>query len=441
MNIRQNLALKFCLIVASLFLLFAFSLYFFSSSYRQSGFNVRLKNRGTTVVNLLTDVKQIDNTLLKSINADTKNALFNETISVYDQNNALVYSDSKDSTNRQANIETCNFTYSVKDKPFKVIVSAFDKFGLDNLRNLKIILVVGSLIAILVSYIAGWFFSGLALNPISKIISDANEITVSKLNVRLNEGNRKDEIAQLSITFNKVLDRLEKGFEMQRAFVSNASHELRTPLTSITGHIEVTLKKERNTTDYVELLKSLLSDIRSLSKISNNLLDLALATTDVGALKLKNIRIDELLFSSKEKLLRNFPEYKATISFISFPEEEAGLTVFGNEPLMESAFFNVMENACKYSENRGVEVVFSGNKEGIELRFKDSGIGIPATELTKIIDPFYRATNARSIPGSGLGLSLTQKIIELHKGILQIHSVEKKGTEIVIVLPLIPSVI
>jgi len=435
MNIRQNLALKFCLIVASLFLIFGLSLYYFSSTYRASEFAIRMKNRGTTVVNLLTDVQQIDNNLLNSINADTKNALFNETISVYDNQNKLVYSDTKDTLKSNLQIETCSFHYSVKGKQFEVIVSAFDKYGMDNIQNLKIILTVGLILAILLSYMAGWFFSGLALQPISKIISDANEITVSKLNVRLSEGNKKDELAQLSITFNKVLDRLEKGFEMQRAFVSNASHELRTPLTSITGHIEVSLKKERNSREYVDLLESLLTDIKGLSKISNNLLDLALATTDVGALKLRTIRVDELLFFSRDKLLKNISEYKVNITVLSLPENESRLSIFGNDPLIESAFFNLMENACKYSANNSVDVSFSITKENIELRFKDSGIGIPASELSKITEPFYRATNARSKPGSGLGLSLTQKIIELHKGLIKINSEEGKGTEITVILP------
>jgi signal transduction histidine kinase len=453
MNIRQNLALKFCLIVATLFVLFAFALYYFSSSYRASEFHIRMKNRGKTVVNLFSDVKQIDNTLLQSINAKTENALFDETVSIFGMDNHLLFSDSEDSLNQQIEIkflgdingsdrvfnlekkEVVGFLYAVKEKQFKVVVAAYDKYGIDNIRNLKIILFVGLLLSIFLSYVAGWFFSGLALMPISKIINDANEITVSKLNLRLSEGNKKDEIAQLSMTFNRVLDRLEKGFEMQRTFISNASHELRTPLTSITGHIEVTLKKERSTIEYIELLESLLIDIKNLSKISNNLLDLALATTDIGALKLKNIRVDEVLFSAKERLIKNIPTYKIVITFHSLSFDEMRLTVFGNESLIESAFFNLMENACKYSANNAVEVLFEVMDEHIVLLFKDNGIGIPYLEITKIAEPFYRATNARNWQGSGLGLSLTKKIIELHKGDIQIHSIENEGTEIKVVLP------
>ena len=455
MNIRQNLALKFCLIVATLFILFALSMYYFSYSFRKSEFGIRMKNRGVTVVNLFADVKQIDNVLLQSINEKTKNALFDEVISICDSGNNLLFSNSKDSVTHQIEIpflnnitdndlnfdlekkEAIGFRYTIKGKQFKIIVSAIDKIGIDNIKNLKIILLIGTLLSILVSYITGWFYAGIALMPISKITNDANEITISKLNLRLNEGNKKDEIAQLAITFNRVLDRLEKGFEMQRAFVSNASHELRTPLTSITGHIEVTLKKGREQNEYIELLESLLNDIKSLSKLSNNLLDLALATTDAGALKLKNFRIDETLFSAKERLFKNFPAYKATITVLSLSDDESRLTIFGNEPLIESAFFNLMENACKYSSNNSVEVFFNISAKDIELTFKDKGIGIPQSEISKITEPFYRASNARDWSGSGLGLSLTQKIIELHKGEIQIFSEENKGTEIRILLPTI----
>ena len=412
-----------------------------------------MKNRGITVVNHFTDVKQIDSKLLELINLKTKNALFDETISIFNLNNKLLYNYSIDKKNdtipdallnnlggsdlkfKIGRKDALGFVYSLKGKQFKVVISAYDQYGIDNLKNLRIILLIGTLISIFASYAAGWFFAGHALRPISRIINDVNEITISKLNLRLNEGNKHDEIAQLSITFNRMLDRLEKGFEMQRSFVSNASHELRTPLTAITGHIEVTLKKERSQKEYVELLESLLKDIKKLNKMSNNLLDLALATTDVGTLKLTNIRIDEILFSARDKLMKNFPDYIVSISCGLLLENEKYLIIFGNETLIESAFFNIMENACKFSSNKMVEVNFEADIEKIALLFKDKGIGIPKDEIPKIVEPFYRATNAINKPGSGLGLSLSQKIIELHAGTLNIYSEVNKGTSIQIILP------
>ncbi len=451
LNIRQNLALKFCLIVATLFILFAGSIYYYSDSYRVMMFDLRMKNKGTNAAMMLIDIDPIDSALLRTINVKTKSAMFDVSVYVFDMNNKLLYNNTNAGISEQVKTEllriekdsdikftigkneAIGFFYSVRGKSFKVIISAYDKYGLENILHLEIILLLSILLSVVVSYFAGLLFSGYALQPIMKIISDVDDINVSKLNMRLNEGNQKDEIAQLSITFNKMLDRLERGFEMQRSFISNASHELRTPLTSMNGHIEVTLKKERSQKEYIALLNSLLDDIKNLNKISNNLLDLALVKTDVNLLQLKNIRVDEILFSARDRIMKYCPTCKVAINFISFPSDEKSLTILGNEQLIEAAFFNLMENACKYSENHAVEVSFNASDTMIELSFKDKGIGIPAFEISKIGEPFYRATNVNDKPGNGLGLSLTYKIMELHQASIKITSEENVGTTVKIV--------
>ncbi len=416
-------------------------------------FDIRMRNKGINATTMLVDIDPIDSTLLRTINLKTKSAMFDANVYVFDEDNKLIYNNSEDSIPQQlkktlAEIngntdisfkagykEAIGFVYHVNGKLFKIIVCAYDKYGLENLEHLKIIFLSSILVSVIVSYCAGWLFSEYALQPISKIINDVDEINISKLNVRLSEGNEKDELAQLAITFNKMLDRLEKGFDMQRSFISNASHELRTPLTSMNGHIEVTLKKARQEKEYVELLHSLLDDIKNLNAIFNNLLDLAIVTTDINVLQLKNVRVDEILFSARERLIKYIPTYHVSINFGSFPNDEKKLTILGNEQLIESAFFNLMENACKYSANNSVEVLFNVTDKNIQLRFKDTGIGIPSSEISKIGEPFYRATNAKDKQGNGLGLSLTQKIIELHSGSLQISSQENVGTEVKITIP------
>jgi signal transduction histidine kinase len=454
MGIRQDLAFKFCLIVATLFILFAGSLYYYSDSYRVMMFDLRMKNKGANIATTLVDINPADSSLLRTINVKTKSAMFDVGVYIFDTNNKLLYNYTNDTISskikkevlkieKKSDIkfnvgknEAIGFYYSVRGKSFKIIVSAYDKYGKENLIHLKMILLLSILLSIVVSYFAGLLFSGYALQPIMKIINDVDEINVSKLNIRLHESNQNDEIAKLSVTFNKMLDRLERGFEMQRSFISNASHELRTPLTSMNGHIEVTLKKERSTREYIELLNSLLDDIKSLNKISNNLLDLALVAADINVLQLKNIRVDEVLFAVRERLMKYFPSCKVSLNFVSFPTDEKSLIILGNEQLIESVFFNLMENACKYSVNNAVEVLFTVNDERIELSFKDNGIGIPASEISKIGEPFYRATNVKDMTGNGLGLSLTKKIMELHHGSVKITSEENVGTTVKVLFPI-----
>jgi signal transduction histidine kinase len=454
MDIRKKLTIRFCLIVMMLFMLFSVSVYFFSSIHRKSEFYTRLKNRGITVSQILENIKEMDTTLLKEINKNTKNALFGETIFIYDNQHKLIYSNvssgnasilSQDllqtlGTKREyrfflQNMEALGFIYQGNKVKYDVIISADDQLGFSGLQSLKVILLIGFLLSSIFSYLLGWIFSGSALKPIAHIVNDVEKITATALNLRLDEGKRQDELERLAATFNRMLDRIQGAFESQKGFISNASHELRTPLTSMKGHIEVTLARERNSNEYAETLNALLLDIDNLSKISNNLLALALATTDAGTLKLTNVRLDELLFSAKEELLKNHPDYFINITFLSLPEAEKQLSIEGSEQLIKTAFLNLLENGCKYSNNNSVEVLFNGTSHEIRLDFINSGVGIPEMEIGQLFQPFYRGTNVQDKPGSGLGLALTQKIIELHKGGIEIRSVLAEKTTVKVVFP------
>jgi signal transduction histidine kinase len=454
MDIRKRLTIQFSLIVVTLFVLFSICVYFFSSLHRKSEFIIRMKNRGITISQRLDNIKDLDLKLIKEIDKNTKNALYGETFYIYSSDNKLIYANytsatnnpppDKEILNKIKNTdkifylgvnEAVGFIYSGKTVQYKVVVSAYDQLGFDGLQSLKIILLIGCVLSVACSYILGWIYSGNALKPIDNIINDVDKITATELNLRLDEGKKQDEIERLSMTFNQMLDRLVKAFDTQKGFISNASHELRTPLTSMKGHIEVTLSKDRSSQEYSEVLRALLSDIENLNKISNNLLSLALATTDAGALKLKKIRIDEILFAAREELLSNNKGCTVTITLSSIPEDENRLSILGNEQLIKTAFFNLLENGCKYSDNNSVEVSFNTTAHEIELVFKNTGIGIQELEIGQVFQPFYRASNAENKTGSGLGLALTQKIIELHKGGIEIHSIVNKETSLRVVFP------
>ncbi len=121
-----------------------------------------------------------------------------------------------------------------------------DTEGSLRLEKLKIILIIVCALSLFLFFIAGWFYSGRALKPISDVVRKVEDITITSLNLRVFEGNGNDEIGRLAKTFNKMLERLETSFAMQKNFIANASHELRTPLTSINGQLEVLMMKDRS---------------------------------------------------------------------------------------------------------------------------------------------------------------------------------------------------
>ena len=233
-----------------------------------------------------------------------------------------------------------------------------------------------------------------------------------------------------------MLERIERSFELQQNFVANASHELRTPLTSIIGNIEVSLSRQRTTDEYKAILKTILEEAERLHKLSDGLLNIAQASVDINSIKLEYIRIDELLEESKNVVQNQMPESKMELSFVNMPSDSDNLLISGNKNLLMIAFENIFENANKFSDNKDVKIELVYSPEKVLINVSDTGIGIPDKDLLNVVQTFYRAENARQFSGSGVGLSLSQKIFLLHKGNLSIQTELGKGTVVTIMLKL-----
>jgi two-component system, OmpR family, sensor histidine kinase ArlS len=273
------------------------------------------------------------------------------------------------------------------------------------------------------------------------VISEVSSISASNLSQRVNEGNGNDEIAQLAITFNKMLERIETAFKMQKSFVSNASHELRTPLASITSQIEVVLMKERKNEDYKDVLLSVLDEARGLTNLSNNLLEIARSEQDAGIMKVAKVRLDELLIQTQSDMMTARPASIIEIDILdNTNDDDHDLSIQGNENLLKLIFNNLIDNACKFSDNKPVKVTIEYQKDDVKLRVEDQGIGIAPEDLPHIFEAFYRAGNAQSKKGHGIGLSLISKIIRLHSGTVDVKSELGKGTIVEVILPYKPKV-
>ncbi len=433
---------------------FSVSVYFFSEEYREDEFYSRLKEKALSTTKLLIDVKEFDSSLLRIIDQSSIKFV-DERVAIYNYLNEQVYNnnfDAVDTVNdptellnririegevrfKMGDNEAIGIIYNDQYNRFVVVASGFDKYGLSKLKNLKITLSIAFLFSLIIAVLAGLFYSEQALRPISNVINQVDNISGNNLDSRVDAGNGKDEIAHLAHTFNNMLERLDAAFQMQKSFVSNASHELRTPLTAITGQIEVTLINKRSVEEYEKILTSILDDIKNLNKLSNGLLELAQTNTDINKVQLREIRIDELFWQSRTEILKVKKDYIINIEFNEFPDDEKKLTIMGSNSLLKTAITNLMENACKFSDDQQVYVNIGFDDKYILLKFQDNGIGISEIDLARIFEPFYRASNAKSINGHGIGLSLAKKIISMHSGTLGITSVINKGTTFYVKLP------
>jgi signal transduction histidine kinase len=432
--------MQFTMMVAVILLLFSVAIYIVSSRYRQEEFFDRLKSKARTTCRLLVKVNGIDKNLLKVIDQNTLTEMLDEKVLIFNSKNELIYSSVDDKlityhTNMlsevrnkkeleflQGESETIGILYEEGDEPLVVLASAFDKFGKSKLQNLLQTLAWGLTGGIGLTVILGIYFAGNSLRPISRINEQVSLITAQNLDKKLDEGNRKDEIAQLAINFNTVLYRLHKAFEQQKSFVSHASHELRTPLAALKSEVQLGQRFTIGNPELTEVFDNLFSDTERLISITNNLLFLARSVENMGNIKTSQVRIEDISFLAKEELLSAHPHYNVIIDYDSIPENENDTVIQANEELLKRVLLNLMDNACKYSADQTAKLFIGADDKKCIVRVVDNGIGISANDLPFIFDPFYRSTPTSEVPGFGIGLSICQRIVDLHNGTLSVTS-------------------
>lgn len=429
------------------------AIYFSSASLRKGDFYKLLWNKARSTANVLFNTSKDDANRVLGIERNNPVSLQNEKIIIINFNDDIVYSSDENKeieiknyvlqkvrsgyivTYKQAQYEVIGTIFYTNYDRFVVLAAATDIEGSLRMKKLAIILIIVCLISLFLFFIAGWFYSGRALKPISDVVKKVEDISITSLNLRVFEGNGTDEIGRLAKTFNNMLERLETSFAMQKNFIANASHELRTPLTSINGQLEVLMMKDRSSAEYKTALGSVLDDIKSLIDLSNRLLLIARTSAEGPVNFNKKIRIDEILWQVQEEIKRFNTDYRINISIDDSLTDSDQMIVVGDEYLLKVAVSNLIDNACKYSSDHTVEIRFHHSEKFIEVVFEDRGIGISDEDIQKVFEPFYRGTNTISISGTGIGLQLVSQIIKNHNGIVRLSSQLGKGTVVTVLLP------
>lgn len=453
MKIRTRLTILFTLITATILLAFASVIYISAKKNREKEFYSLLKKEGITKANLYFNAK-VAPTILQDIYRSNREILNEVEVAIYNKDFTLLYHDAVDIDFVKETPEMINditqmgeqkfyqddwqvigFRYSYQGKDYVITAAAYDQYGYNKLKNLLWNIIVVFVVSILFIYVAGFYFSKKAFEPVKEMTEKAKAISATNLDLRLNSNDSKDELSELANTFNEMLSRLENSFDAQKHFVSNISHELRTPLTAIITELELSISKEKNVSEYKSTIQNVLGDAKKLVRLSNSLLDLAKASYDPTEISFKQIRIDEILLDARQQVQQANPDYKIDIAFEQEFENDSQITVIGNEYLLKVAFANLFENGCKFSDDKScvasidfIQPEITHNSSFITLNFKDKGIGISEGDLQHIFTPFYRGKNKAFADGNGIGLSLTQKIIHLHKGSISVQSKQYKGT-------------
>jgi signal transduction histidine kinase len=452
MSLRTRLTLLFTAIVSVLLALFCGLLFKLAGQYREHQFQERLQAEATTAGHLLLSQERIGPTLYKLLDKNQLTVLPEEEIIIYNTQNKLVYESGTDYLTltpeklnhirqsrrvvwKEASREIVGILFNDHQQPFVIVASAVDTYGTRTVMNLGKLLGVGWCVMIGLLLLAGRFFVGRTLRPISRINRQIDAITASNLSLRLPEESQGDELTQLAQRFNRMLSRLEEAFRLQRSFVSSASHELRTPLTAITGQLEVSLLADDEPDELRATLRSVLEDVRGLNRMANGLLALANASMDASAVPMALVQLDILLEQIQLEFQRIQPTYTIYLHIDSTTKGTATWQLMGSEALLRTAFFNLLDNGGKFSPDHTVWVQLTSQDTAIQLTVHNTGSVIAPDQLAIIFSPFQRGRNATGHPGHGIGLALTERIIRLHQGQIQVDSSVDAGTTFTVTLP------
>ena len=311
--------------------------------------------------------------------------------------------------------------------------------------------VIATTIIILLSSVCTYFLTKKTLTPLQKLTSEVSQIQAQNLSTQLAVPNSKDEIAQLTSSFNEMLTWLDNAFSTQKQFSANAAHELRTPLAVLQTNLEVFEKKqEPEMVEYRQLFTMIKEQTARLSQLVGTLLDM---TNLKSVPRTDHVSLEELVdevfcdldpVAEKAGISIHFDDSSSQDLYTDVHTPDAStlnnniLNITGSYVLLYRAVYNLVENAIKYNRPNGSVTVSVREQNGqAMILVKDTGIGISPENQKKIFDPFFRVDKSRSraMGGAGLGLALVDSIAKEHGGTVNVLESSETGSTIALMLP------
>lgn len=277
-----------------------------------------------------------------------------------------------------------------------------------------------------------YLFSKSILRPLARLNKKIKNSTISNLSDKIPVPDSSDEIAELSVSFNKMTDRIQEAFLFQKQFSGNVAHELRTPLTIMKTKIDVFEKRENHTDDeYRELISNQKKQLIRLSEIIQTLLEI----TNTDSIQEKeHFLVSDMI----ENILLDFSHIIDQRN-IQISLDLQNVEIYGNVDLLYRVFYNLIQNSIRYNTDRGsICILAKQNQHHTIVQICDTGIGITKENKQRIFEPFFRVDKSRSrlMGGAGLGLSIVNNIIEKHHGTITVCDNQPQGTCFTVTLPL-----
>lgn len=322
--------------------------------------------------------------------------------------------------------------FGVNNERFLIYVAEGITADINLLRSFKLFLSIVFPLAILISGLGSIVIVWLSLRPLASFSSQIGRITEKRLHERVDAKLVDAELKALASSFNETMDRLEKAFQAQRDFLSDASHELRTPTSVIKSTVDVTLRRARPVEEYREALETIKTATERMGGLIDRLLRLSRLDAEAG-LKKEEVSLKDVLEITLTTISPLAQEREIKVNAEKIEE----IVIAGDKEQLVELFLSILDNSIKYNRPNGsVTVSMARSGEWAVIKITDTGIGIAPDALDKVFDRFYRADLSRGeIPGTGLGLPIAKGIAESHGGRIEVESRVGEGSTFSIYLP------
>jgi len=280
----------------------------------------------------------------------------------------------------------------------------------------------------------GLFYRKKEIAKVKSILDAIRRISKGDFSVKLDEQAEYREFKQIVESVNELAGELGRMEMMRQDFISNVSHEIQSPLTSIRGFTEALRNSQLNEGQRGHYLDIIEGESRRLSQMSDNMLKLSSLESDRSSFEHSRFRLDRLLQSN---VLATEPQWLGKQIEIELDLKE--IYIEGVEELLSQVWVNLLNNSIKFTPVNGrIWVKLTADEEGAKVIIADSGVGISKEDLPYIFDRFYKADKSRNrnAGGSGLGLSIVRKIVDIHRGQISVESQPEQGTQFTVFIPI-----
>lgn len=444
MKIRNKILFYFS---SAIIILSAVSLgiiYFLFSEHREEEFQQQQNAKIKQTIDLIKEFKQMSMEISDAIDRQRIHDFYDEKMLIFDHHKNLIFSSLDDLSIAQANkilthlspskrwIETKDGDYDLigvyiedKKESYYAISKAYDTFGYSKRNFLGKVLIGIWVSTVIIVVFLSLYLSNLIAKPIMKLSGQLNHYDPNKdVNEHISLNTTTYEIQNLVERFNALLQRTNDAFAYQKHTVNHISHELKTPLAVLVSELEK-LEKSTDPNEIKEGLENQIVRAKSLGGIINALLEIAKIESGQHVQK-RLLRVDELIFDCVERINVLHASFHFEINYTPVYFDESRLELEANEDLLRHAFQNLLLNCIAYSDNQKAEIQIDCSQENVlSIRIINTGQTIAKEEEKYLFSRFFRGKNSHHKAGFGLGLVLTQKIVQLHNG--QIHYKGKKN--------------